>query len=91
MDVRQTPLPGIGVRYDFTTLAGRRMGLVMHHDGAAELFVYAEDDPDLAVESVTLQPPERIGLVELLALPPGETDRQARTHHRTWRLTEDEA
>ena len=90
MDVTQTPLPGIGVRYDFTTEGGRRVGLVVHRDGAVDLVVYALDDHDLASELVTLQQPERTALVELLALPPGESDPDARTHHRTWRLTEDE-
>ena len=31
--VEQTPLPGVGVRYDFTTGEGRRLGVVHHQDG----------------------------------------------------------
>ncbi len=87
-DVEQTPLPGVGVRYDFTTEAGRHLGLVVHRDGAADLVVYAEDDPDEAAESVSLRPSDRTALVELLGMPPGD-DPRARTHHRTWRLAED--
>ncbi len=90
MEVEQTPLPGVGVRYDFRTAAGRQLGLVVHRDELVELILYAEDDPDLVSEAVTLQPEERAGLVELLALPPGESDPTARTHHRRWQLTEDE-
>lgn len=89
MEVEQTPLPGVGVRYDFRTDAGRQLGLVVHRDGLVDLIVYARDDPDLVAESVVLQPEERAALVELLALPPGESDAAARTHHRTWQLTED--
>ena len=91
MEVEQTPLPGVGVRYDFRTAAGRQLGLVVHRDEAVELVVYAESDPDSVAESVVLQPEERAGLVELLALPPGESDPGARTHHRRWQLTEDDA
>jgi TrkA domain protein len=87
-DIEQTPLPGVGVRYDFTTDAGRRLGLVVHRDGCVDLAVYAQDDPDEVSESVTLNSEDRAALVELLALPPGD-DPGARTHHRTWRLTED--
>ena len=91
MQVEQTPLPGVGIRYDFATAAGRQLGIVAHRDGLVDLVVYAEDDPDLVSETVTLQPEERAALVELLALPPGEDDPVARTHHRTWRLTADDA
>ncbi len=89
MEVDQTPLPGVGVRYDVRTAAGRQLGLVVHRDEVVELVVYAQDDPDLAAESVVLQPEERAGLVELLALPPGGADPDARTHTRRWQLTED--
>jgi TrkA domain protein len=87
-DVEQTPLPGVGVRYDFATAVGRRLGLVVHRNGSVDLVVYAEDDPDEVSESVTLRPEDRAALVELLAVPPGD-DPGARIHHRTWRLTED--
>lgn len=90
MEVEQTPLPGVGVRYDFATSADRRLGLVVHRDGVVDLLVYAEDDPDTVAESVSLEPEERAALVELLALPPGEDDPRSRTHHRTWQLTEDQ-
>ena len=84
-------MPGVGARYDFRTAAGRQLGLVVHREGPVDLVVYAEDDPDLVAESVTLQPEERAALVELLAVPPGEADPGSRTHHRTWQLAEDDA
>ena len=91
MQVEQTPLPGVGIRYDFATAGNRRLGIVVHRDGPVDLVVYAEDDPDSVTESVALEPEERAALVELLALPPGEADPGPRTHHRTWQLTEDNA
>ncbi len=87
-DVDQTPLPGVGIRYDFATGGGRRVGLVVRRDDAVELLVYAEDDPDEVVDSVVLDPHDRATLGELLALPPGG-DAGGRTHHRVWHLTED--
>ena len=90
MEVEQTPLPGVGVRYDFQTSAGRQLGLVVHRDDSVELVVYARDDPDLVVESAVLQPDERAGLIDLLALPPGESHRSTRTHHRRWQLTQED-
>ena len=90
MEVEQTPLPGVGVRYDFRTAAGRQLGVVAHREGPVDLVVYAEDDPDLVAESVTLQPEEQAALAELLAVPPGESDRGARVHHRTWQLTDED-
>ena len=89
MELAQTPLPGVGVRYDFCTEQGRQVGLVLHRDGTADLVVYAEEDPDSVAESVTLQAEERQALADLLAVPPGEHDPQARTHHRVWQLSED--
>ena len=91
MDIEQTPLPGIGLRYDFTTAAGSRAGLVLHRDGTAELVVYAQDDPDVVAECLSLRPEERQALAELLAGPPGEDDPDSRTHQRTWQLTQDTA
>ena len=91
MQLEQTPLPGVGVRYDFRTGDGRQVGIVLHRDGRADLVVYADDDPDSVAESVSLQPEERQALAELLAVPPGEHDPQARTHHRVWQLSEDDA
>lgn len=90
MEVEQTPLPGVGIRYDFATSSGRRLGLVVHRDERVDLIVYTEDDPDMVGESLALEPHERAALVELLALPPGEDDPGSRTHHRTWQLTEDQ-
>ncbi len=88
-DVEQTPLPGVGIRYDFATDGGRRIGLVVHRDDTVELLVYADDDRDVVADSVVLDPQDRTTLVELLASPPGG-DPGARTHHRVWHLTKDD-
>jgi len=44
--VRETNLPGVGVRYEFTTSDGAVVGVLEHHDGRADVLVYDSDDPD---------------------------------------------
>ncbi|QGH71139.1 potassium transporter TrkA [Pseudactinotalea sp. HY158] len=67
MEVNEAPLPGIGLRDDFRTVAGRRIGVVSHHTGRRDLVIYAEDDPDACVETVALTPAEADTLAEFLA------------------------
>ena len=37
--VEQTPIPGVGVRYDFATAEGRRLGVVHRQDGRKEFYI----------------------------------------------------
>ena len=67
MDVERTALPGIGLRYTFTTQQGRRLGLVSHRNGRRDLVIYRRDDPDSAADSLVLTSAEADGLAELLA------------------------
>ena len=64
--VEETPLPGIGVRHDFQTAAGRRVGVVSHRDARRELVVYDARDPDACVAQVRLTPEEADTLAEIL-------------------------
>jgi K+:H+ antiporter subunit KhtT len=45
-DVSKTPLPGVGVRHDFTSRSGERLGVISHRSGDKDLLVYDHDDPD---------------------------------------------
>lgn len=45
-EVRETELPGVGVRNDFVTGTGQRVGVLVHTTGRRDLLVYGEDDPD---------------------------------------------
>jgi TrkA domain protein len=69
VDVEVTPLPGIGVREDFATRAGRRIGVISHRDGKFELIVAKQDDPDAAAASIPLTPEEAVTLAGLLGSP----------------------
>jgi len=66
MDVVRTALPGIGLRYEFETQKGRRVGVVTHRSGRRELVIYDLDDPDSASEDVVLTSDEANVLSDLL-------------------------
>ncbi len=66
MEVFETPLPGVGVRYEFTTGNGDRVGVVVRRDGRREMVLYDEVDPDACRDIVSLGPSESAVLVELL-------------------------
>jgi TrkA domain protein len=66
MDVNETPLPGVGLRYDFTTRSGRRIGVVSHRSGRRDLLLYDRKDPDTCQEVVQLNDEEADTLAEIL-------------------------
>lgn len=66
MEVYETPLPGVGSRYEFTTDAGDRLAIVARRDRRRELVLYDEDDPDSSRATVGLTGEEAAVVVELL-------------------------
>jgi TrkA domain protein len=66
VDIQETNLPGVGLRHDFTTRAGRQLGVVTHRTGRRDLLVYDRDDPDAAQEVVQLTAEEADALAEML-------------------------
>jgi TrkA domain protein len=66
MDIQETALPGVGLRHDFTTRAGRQLGVVTHRTGRRDLLVYDREDPDACQEVVELTGEEAEALGELL-------------------------
>lgn len=64
--VEQTALPGIGVRHDMITAAGRRVGVVSHRNGRRDLVLYDRDDPDACVASIRLTDDEAEALADFL-------------------------
>jgi TrkA domain protein len=65
-DVRETPLPGVGVRHEFVTGDGREVAVLVHHDGRREILVYASDDPDTCHTVLSLSPDDARTMNELL-------------------------
>ncbi|CAO5254838.1 cation:proton antiporter regulatory subunit [Frankia sp. AgKG'84/4] len=69
MDIEETALPGIGLRHDFQTRSGRRIGVVSRHHGRRDLVLYDAEDSDAVRECVTLTAEESDALSELLGAP----------------------
>lgn len=68
--VTETDLPGVGVRFDLETNAGRCVGVVVHQSGRRDLVIYDARDADRACESVGLTEDEGHTLGELLGGSP---------------------
>ncbi|WP_261570250.1 cation:proton antiporter regulatory subunit [Frankia gtarii] len=69
MEIEETALPGIGLRHDFQTRSGRRLGVVSHHHGRRDLVIYDPEDPDSSRDSIPLTAEESDALSELLGAP----------------------
>lgn len=64
--VRETNLPGIGVKHDFTTDDGRDVGVLVHRDGRRDVVVYDADDPDSCSAQMSFSAADTRTLSELL-------------------------
>ena len=64
--VNQTALPGVGIRYDFETKSGDRVGVIAHHSGRYDFLVYDESDPDSCALAVQLEAEDAHTVTELL-------------------------
>ena len=69
VQIDKTPLPGIGLRYEFRTEAGRRVAVISYRSGRRELVVYDTVDPDAGREVLALTDQEGDALAELLGAP----------------------
>ena len=64
--VRETQLPGVGVRHDFTTEDGTQIAVLVHRDGRRDLLVYDREDPDSCTGMLFLDPDDARTLAELM-------------------------
>jgi TrkA domain protein len=64
--VSETPLPGLGVRFEFVTKTGVRLGVLQRQGGRIDLLIFAASDPDSASDSVSLDEEDARTLAELL-------------------------
>ena len=65
-DITEVQLPGVGIRYEFTSADGDNVGVVCHHGGRREIVVYGSDDPDRAHSVISLAADDSRTLSELL-------------------------
>lgn len=64
--INETRLPGVGIRFDFTTRDGERVVVVSHHSGRCELLVCSKDDPDACHAVLRLAKEDARALAEVL-------------------------
>ena len=65
-EVTETKLPGVGVRYEFTTSDGERVAVLFHRTGRREIVLYDREDPDTCRTVLHLSADDTRTLSELL-------------------------
>ena len=65
-DVRETRLPGVGVRHDFVTSDGTPMAVLVQRDGKRQILVYDRRDRDACTGLLSLSLADAQTMSELL-------------------------
>ncbi|OMC50115.1 cation:proton antiporter regulatory subunit [Mycobacterium sp. IS-1264] len=69
MDVKEVLLPGVGLRYEFVSHTGDRIGIVARRGGDFDVVVYGPDDPDQARPVFRLTDEEAEAVAQILGAP----------------------
>lgn len=69
MDVKEVLLPGVGLRYEFTSHQGERIAIVARRSGDFDVVVYDADDPDQARPVVRLTNDEAEAVAQIFGAP----------------------
>jgi TrkA domain protein len=69
MDVKEVLLPGVGLRYEFTSHKGEHIGIIARRSGDFEVVLYARDDPDQARPVFRLTDEEAEAVAQILGAP----------------------
>jgi TrkA domain protein len=69
MEVEETKLPGVGLRHDFITETGKRIGVISTKNGTRQVAIYRADDEDCVKAAIDLNAEEASVLAELLGAP----------------------
>ena len=65
-EINEVDLPGVGVRYEFVTTQGQRVGVVAHRSGRREVYVADPEDPDKFKRVLELSEDDARTLAEVL-------------------------
>jgi TrkA domain protein len=69
MDVKEVLLPSMGVRYEFTSSHGERIGIIARRGGYFEVVLYGGEDPDQARPVFRLNDEEADAVAQILGAP----------------------
>ena len=58
IDLRETRMPGVGVKYTLRLAAGGRLAVILHNDGKRELYFFPGGDDDEPESVITLDDDE---------------------------------
>ena len=64
--IKETTLPGVGVRHEFETKSGERLGAITHRSGRLDLLIFSANDPDACARSIRLDADDAETLADLL-------------------------
>jgi TrkA domain protein len=64
--VRETQVPGVGVRYELDLESGQRIGVLVHRSGRREVLHYSPRDPDAVEAEMVLTAAEGKVVADLL-------------------------
>ena len=65
-EIREVELPGVGVRHEFTTEDGSRVGVVSHRSGRREIYLADPEDPDRFKLALSVSEEDARTLAEIL-------------------------
>ena len=68
-EIVEVPLPGVGVRFEFTSVQGERIAVVSHRSGRHELALYERSDPDACRTVIELASEDAATLASILGAP----------------------
>jgi TrkA domain protein len=68
-EIAEVPLPGVGVRQEFTTARGQRVAVVSHRSGRQEVALYDRGDPDACTTVIELESEDAATLASILGAP----------------------
>lgn len=69
MDVKEVLLPGVGLRYEFTSRKGDRIGIIARRSGDFDVVLYRREDPDWAQPVFCLTDDEADAVAQILGAP----------------------
>ncbi|BCQ10162.1 potassium transporter TrkA [Mycobacterium heckeshornense] len=69
MDVKEVLLPGVGLRYEFASHEGDRIGIIARRSGDFEIVLYGPEDPDQARPVFRLTDEEADTVAQILGAP----------------------